>query len=133
MLLEKVLIDLKYGERDKYISVIEKICKLVSEDGKLGLFVSNVPYWLELTLAVSTSTNYKAIIQLAQEHYLLMDYTRGIPELMDDLLNQKSYDFIEIESNETYEEIQNKVNAMCYFPTIAELNKKGYACDIPMS
>lgn len=126
MLLEKVLIDLKYGEHDKHISVIEKISKLVSKDGKLGVFVNNIPYWLELTLAVSTTTNYEAIIQIAQENHLQLDYSRGIPELIEDLKERRCYNFTEIGVDETYDEIEYKLRKMCLYPTISELKEKGY-------
>ena len=126
MMLERVLIDLDYGKRDKHIEIIKEISALVSEDGKLGLFVSNVPYWLELTLVVSTTENYEKIIEIAANHNLQLDYSRHIPELMEDFIKRRCYDFTEIGSETTYNEINNILNTMCHFPTISELRRKGY-------
>lgn len=110
MFMERVLINLNYGNRDKHIELIKSISELVSDDGKVGFFVDNIPYCLEITLVVSTSKNYNEIINLAKEYNLTLDYSRHIPELIEDLKQRRCYDFIEIGIDTSAEEIEMILN-----------------------
>lgn len=126
MLLERVLIDLDYKNWDNVAAVIKEISNLVSEDGKLLLFSSNIPYWLELSLVVSTTKNFGEIIKVAENHNMKMDYSRHIPELLEDFRERKGYNCIEIGIDDNVNMLESKLAELCQFAPLSHLKEKGY-------
>lgn len=77
------VVKLPYGERERYLDMMIEINDLVSSDGYCLVLVNNVPYRLEIWLAVKTSINQDAVQRIFEKNHLPLCLEYGIETLLE--------------------------------------------------
>ncbi len=121
-------IDIPYGSREKYKRMIADINHAVSENGTVILAVSNIPYFLKCKLIIECVDGEENVIKkLIEKEHLSCDYSKGLEEISRDIAN-RIWNIITL-SKMPEKELDTCINAMFTFPSIENLEAKGYHWD----